>query len=103
MRVALEETNRRRSIQEAYNKEHGITPKTIEKSVRDLIAVSRKVAKEEYEFKKEPESMSRKELEKLIADVQKKMQQAAADLNFEAAAELRDKMISLKTMLRDVE
>ncbi len=103
MRVALEETNRRRSIQEAYNKEHGITPKTIEKSVRDLIAVSRKVAKEEYEFKKEPESMSHKELEKLIADVQKKMQQAAADLNFEAAAELRDKMISLKTMLRDME
>ena len=103
MKVAIEETNRRRSRQEAYNKEHGITPRTIEKSVRDLIAVSKKVAKEEYEFKKEPESMSRKELEKLVADVQKKMQQAAADLNFEAAAELRDKMISLKTMLRDMD
>ena len=102
MHIAIEETERRRSIQEAYNKEHGITPKTIEKSVRDLIAVSRKVAKEEYEFKKEPESMSRKELEKLIGDVQKKMQQAAADLNFEAAAELRDKMIDLKKMLRDM-
>ena len=103
MKVAIEETNRRRSRQEAYNKEHGITPRTIEKSVRDLIAVSKKVAKEEYEFKKEPESMSRKELEKMVADVQKKMQQAAADLNFEAAAELRDKMISLKTMLRDMD
>ncbi len=102
MRVAIEETERRRSIQEAYNKEHGITPKTIEKSVRDLISISKKVAKEEYEFKKDPESMSRKELEKLIAEVQKKMQQAAADLNFEAAAELRDKMIELKSMLRDM-
>lgn len=102
MRVAIEETERRRTIQEAYNKEHGITPKTIEKSVRDLISISKKVAKEEYEFKKDPESMSRKELEKLIAEVQKKMQQAAADLNFEAAAELRDKMIELKTMLRDM-
>ena len=100
MKMAIGETNRRRFLQEAYNKEHGITPKTIEKSVRDLIAVSKKVAREEYEFKKEPESMSRKELEKLIADVQKKMQQAAADLNFEAAAELRDKMISLKKMLQ---
>ncbi|MCI9149356.1 MAG: excinuclease ABC subunit UvrB [Lachnospiraceae bacterium] len=102
MRAALEETERRRSLQEAYNKEHGITPKTIEKSVHDLIAVSKKVAKEEYEFKKDPESMSRKELEKVIADVQKKMQHAAADLNFEAAAELRDKMIELKSMLRDL-
>lgn len=102
MKMAIGETNRRRSLQEAYNKEHGITPKTIEKSVRDLIAVSKKVAREEYEFKKEPESMSRKELEKLIADVQKKMQQAAADLNFEAAAELRDKMISLKKMLQSM-
>ena len=102
MKMAIGETNRRRSLQEAYNKEHGITPRTIEKSVRDLIAVSKKVAREEYEFKKEPESMSRKELEKLIADVQKKMQQAAADLNFEAAAELRDKMISLKKMLQSM-
>ncbi|MCI8280154.1 MAG: excinuclease ABC subunit UvrB, partial [Lachnospiraceae bacterium] len=102
MRVAIDETERRRSIQEAYNKEHGITPKTIEKSVRELISISKKVAKEEYEFKKDPESMSAKELEKLIADVQKKMQQAAADLNFEAAAELRDKMIELKKMQRDM-
>jgi excinuclease ABC subunit B len=102
MSVAIEETMRRRSIQEAYNKEHGITPKTIEKSVRDLIAISKKVAKETYEFKKDPESMSPKELEKLIAQVQKKMQKAAADLNFEAAAQLRDQMLSLKAMLRDI-
>lgn len=103
MNKALSETQRRREIQEAYNKEHGITPKTIEKSVRDLIAISKKVAKEEYQFKKDPESMSKKELEKLIAEVQKKMQKAAADLNFEAAAELRDKMIELKSNLRDIQ
>jgi excinuclease ABC subunit B len=99
MAVAIEETMRRRNIQEAYNKEHGITPKTIQKSVRDLIAISKKVAKETYEFKKDPESMSTKELEKLIAQVQKKMRQAAADLNFEAAAQLRDQMLELKAML----
>ena len=94
MRVALDETNRRREIQMKYNEEHGITPTTIKKSVRDLIAISKVIAKEEMRFEKDPESMSRKELEKLIADVQKKMQKAAADLNFEAAAELRDKIDS---------
>ena len=103
MRVAIEETNRRRSIQEAYNKEHGITPATIQKSVRDLISISKKVAKEEYRFQKDPESMSKKELEKLIGEIQKKMQAAAAELNFEAAAELRDKMIELKKNLRDMD
>ena len=102
MRVAIEETNRRRRKQEAYNKEHGITPTTIQKSVRELIAISKKVAKEEYQFQKDPESMSKKELEKLIGDIQKKMQAAAAELNFEAAAELRDKMIELKKNLRDM-
>ncbi len=102
MRVAIEETNRRRSKQEAYNKEHGITPKTIQKSVRELISISKKVAKEEYRFEKDPESMSKKELEKLIGEIQKKMQAAAAELNFEAAAELRDKMIELKKNLRDM-
>lgn len=102
MRVAIEETNRRRGIQEAYNKEHGITPTTIQKSVRELISISKKVAKEEYQFQKDPESMNRKELEKLIAELQKKMQTAAAELNFEAAAELRDKMIELKKNLRDM-
>ncbi len=102
MRVAIDETTRRRSKQEAYNKEHGITPKTIQKSVRELISISKKVAKEEYRFEKDPESMSKKELEKLISEIQKKMQAAAAELNFEAAAELRDKMIELKKNLRDL-
>lgn len=102
MRVAIDETNRRRGIQQAYNKEHGITPATIRKSVRDLISISKKVAKEEYKFQKDPESMSKKELEKLIGEIQKKMQAAAAELNFEAAAELRDKMIELKKNLRDM-
>ena len=102
MRVAIDEKERRRKIQQEYNEEHGITPTTIQKSVRDLIAISKKVAAEEMEFTKDPESMSRKELEKLIADIQKKMQKAATELNFEAAAEYRDKMISLKNMLRDL-
>ena len=102
MCVAIDETERRRKIQQEYNEEHGITPTTIQKSVRDLIAISKKVAAEEMEFTKDPESMSRKELEKLIADIQKKMQKAATELNFEAAAEYRDKMISLKNMLRDL-
>lgn len=103
MRVAIDETERRRKLQQAYNEEHGITPKTIQKSVRDLIAISKKVAAEEMEFDKDPESMSRRELEKLIGDIQKKMKNAAAELNFEAAAEYRDKMVKLKNMLRDIE
>ena len=103
MKAAIDETNRRRELQMAYNKEHGITPQTIKKAVRDLISISKEVAKEEVRFEKDPESMNRKELEKLIADVQKKMQKAAADLNFEAAAELRDKMIELKKHLNELE
>ena len=103
MRVAIDETERRRKLQQAYNEEHGITPKTIQKSVRDLIAISKKVAAEEMEFDKDPESMSRRELEKLIGDIQKEMKKAAAELNFEAAAEYRDKMVKLKNMLRDIE
>ena len=103
MRVAIDETERRRKLQQAYNEEHGITPKTIQKSVRDLIAISKKVAAEEMEFDKDPESMSRRELEKLIGDIQKKMKKAAAELNFEAAAEYRDQMVKLKNMLRDIE
>ena len=103
MRAALDETNRRRRIQMKYNEEHGITPQTIKKAVRDLISSSKEIAKEEVRFEKDPESMNRKELEKLIADVQKKMQKAAADLNFEAAAELRDKMIELKKRLQDMD
>lgn len=103
MRVAIDETERRRKLQQAYNEEHGITPKTIQKSVRDLIAISKKVAAEEMEFDKDPESMSRRELEKMIGDIQKKMKKAAAELNFEAAAEYRDQMVKLKNMLRDIE
>ena len=103
MRAALDETSRRREIQMKYNDEHGITPQTIKKAVRDLISISREIAREEMQFEKDPESMSRKELEKLIAEVQKKMQRAAADLNFEAAAELRDKMVELKKKLQDME
>lgn len=103
MRIALDETNRRREIQMKYNEAHGITPQTIKKAVRDLISISKTIAKEEMQFEKDPESMNRKELEKVIADVQKKMQRAAADLNFEAAAELRDKMIELKQKLQELE
>ena len=103
MRAAIDETNRRRQIQMRYNDEHGITPQTIKKAVRDLISISKEIAKEEVRFEKDPESMDRKELEKLVADVQKKMQKAAADLNFEAAAELRDKMIELKKRLQDMD
>jgi len=86
-----------------YNEEHGITPQTIKKAVRDLISISKVIAEEELRFEKDPESMNRKELEKLIADVQKKMQKAAADLNFEAAAELRDKMLELKQKLNELD
>ncbi len=102
MRVAIEETERRRRLQQEYNEAHGITPQTIQKSVRDLIAISKKVAAEEMDFTKDPESMSREELERMIADIQKKMQKAAAELNFEAAAEYRDRMIMLKNTLRDL-
>lgn len=99
MKIAIDETARRRQIQIRYNEEHGITPQTIKKAVRDLISISKTIAKEEIQFEKDPESMSREELEKLIAGIQKQMKKAAADLNFEAAAELRDKMIELKKQM----
>ena len=102
MRAALDETQRRREVQMAYNKEHGITPKTIQKAVRDLISVSKKVAASELQMEKDPESMSEKELEKLIKELEKQMKKAAADLNFEAAAELRDKLIELKKTLQEI-
>ena len=102
MRAALDETQRRREVQMAYNEEHGITPKTIQKAVRDLISVSRKVAASELQMEKDPESMSEKELEKLIKELEKQMKKAAADLNFEAAAELRDKLIKLKKTLQEI-
>ena len=102
MRVAIDETARRRKLQQEYNDRNGITPQTIKKSVRELIAISKKVAAEEIKDSKDPESMSRKELEKYIADTQKKMKKAAAELNFEAAAEYRDRLIMLKNTLRDI-
>ena len=102
MRRAIDETERRRQIQEQYNTEHNITPKTIQKSVRDLIRISKEIAAEELRMEKEPESMSRAELEKLIKKIEKQMRAAAAELNFEAAAELRDKMTELKQMLQEM-
>ncbi len=102
MRRAIDETKRRRAIQEAYNKEHGITPQTIRKAVRDLIAISKEVTKEQAGFEKDPESMSQKELENLIRKTEKQMRRAAADLNFEAAAELRDQMTELKKHLLEL-
>ena len=101
MRSAIEETNRRRKIQMRYNEEHGITPQTIRKAVRDLISISKTIEKQQLKFEKDPESMDRQELEKLIKEVEKEMKKAAADLNFEAAAELRDRMKDLKGKLRD--
>ncbi len=103
MKAAIGETERRRSIQQKYNEANGITPQTIKKAVRDLISISKVIAKEELRFEKDPESMGREELEKLIAKVQNQMKKAAADLNFEMAAELRDKMVELKTKLRELD
>ena len=103
MKKAIEETERRRGIQQAYNEEHGITPQTIKKAVRDLIRISKKVAAEEFRMEKDPESMSKTELEKLIKEVSKQMRKAAADLNFEAAAMLRDQMIELKQKYQEIE
>ncbi len=103
MDKAINETNRRRLLQEEYNKEHGITPQTIKKSVRDLISISKEIAKSEVQFEKDPESMSYQELSKLIDKLQNKMKKVAADLNFEEAAILRDKIVELKKQLRDME
>ena len=101
MKNAIDETNRRREIQQEYNEEHGITPKTIEKSVRDLISISKEIAKEEVRFEKDPESMNPTEIKKLTEKLEKQMRKAAAELDFESAAELRDKIIDLKKLLRD--
>lgn len=103
MKIAIEETNRRRAIQMKYNEEHNITPTTIRKAVRDLISISKEIAKEELRFEKDPESMNQKELEKLIQEIQKQMKKAAAELDFETAAELRDKMVSLKKQLDTIQ
>ncbi|EOS39999.1 UvrABC system protein B [Lachnospiraceae bacterium M18-1] len=103
MQMAIDETMRRREIQMAYNQEHGITPQTIQKAVRDLISISQKVDTGEMMMEKDVESMSREELEKTVEKVTKQMKKAAAELNFEAAAELRDKLIELKKALNDME
>ena len=103
MKVAIDETNRRRQIQQKYNEEHGITPTTIKKAVRDLIAISKAAIESDKDFKKDPESMDVKELNKLQKELQKKMHQAAAELNFEEAAMLRDRMLEVKKMLLELE
>lgn len=103
MRVAIEETNRRRQIQQKYNEEHGITPTTIKKAVRDLIAISKAAERNADSEEKDLESMSLKELNKLAKELQKKMHQAAAELNFEEAVVLRDRMLQVKTMLLELE
>ena len=100
MDKAIGETKRRRELQQKYNEEHGITPTTIKKAVRDLISISKVIAKEEMRFEKDPESMNYKELEKLMKDIEKKMKKAAAELDFETAAELRDKMIEIRNMMK---
>ena len=101
MKICIDETNRRRAIQMKYNEEHGITPTTIKKAVRELIAISKSIASTETALEKDPESMDEKELKKVIAETEKQMRKAAADLNFEVAAELRDRMLNLKKYLQD--
>ena len=103
MRRAIDETNRRRAIQDKYNKEHGITPTTIKKKVRDIISISQKAQEDTYEVAKDVESMNKKELQELIKKVQKDMKTAATELNFERAAELRDYMIELKKSLNEID
>ena len=103
MKAAIEETKRRRQVQMEYNEKQGITPKTLHKSVRDLISISKKVSSEEMKLEKDPESMSEKELQAAIKDINKKMKKAAAELNFEVAAELRDQLIEFKKKLLEIE
>lgn len=96
MRRAIDETERRREIQKKYNEEHKITPTTIKKAVRDLIAISKAASEPKADMEKDIESMSRKELEKLLKELSKQMHKAAAELDFERAAELRDRIIEIK-------
>lgn len=103
MKNAISETNRRREIQNKYNEEHGITPTTIKKAVRDRISITKEAIKSVDKLEKDPESMSAKEIETLIGKIQKEMKKAAAELNFEAAAELRDQMLTLKKELNQKE
>ncbi len=103
MRAAIDETNRRRQIQSEYNEAHGITPRSIEKSIRDLISISVEIAGSDMAFEKDPESMDPKELRKLIEKVEKQMKKAAAELDFESAAQLRDQMRDLREQLEKIE
>ena len=96
MKEAIDETNRRRAIQMKYNSEHGITPQTIQKAVRDLISITKQIEQEQLRFEKDPESMSRDELVKLIEKIEKQMKKAAAELDFERAAELRDEIAEIR-------
>lgn len=99
MQKAIEETNRRRGIQQAYNEEHGIIPRTIVKKVHEVIQISKAATeKQKFGLDKDPESMSVKELQKWIQKLEKEMKQAAAELQFERAAELRDKILELKPL-----
>ena len=103
MKNAIDETNRRRALQMKYNEEHGITPETIQKEVRDLISISKQVDKQINDIEKDPESMDRKEIEELINKVKRRMDQAAADLDFETAIEMRDRLTTLKTELEKMD
>ena len=103
MKEAIGETNRRREIQMAYNEAHGIVPQTIKKDVRDLISVTKTVDSKDIRMEKDMESMSTDELNEEIAKVQKQMKKAAAELDFEQAAVLRDHMVELKKYLHDLE
>ena len=103
MGMAIDETNRRRAIQARYNEEHGITPTTIKKRVHDVISISKKVKEDNYELEKDFESMNKKELKEVIKKVQKDMNSAATELNFERAAKLRDHMIELKKYLNNID
>ena len=102
MRKAIDETERRRKIQKEYNEEHGIVPKTIQKAVRDRIRISKKAGTDIMEEEKDPESVSFEELQRHIAKMMKQMNQAAAELNFEKAAKLRDRMIEYKKHLEEI-
>ena len=103
MAAAIEETKRRRKIQQAYNEEHNITPTTIKKAVRDLISISQAAESAAADRVKDPESMDERELKQLAKELTKKMHQAAAELNFEEAASLRDQMIEIKKLLLEME
>ena len=103
MRIAIDETNRRRQIQQKYNEEHGITPTTIKKAVRDLIAISKAAERGAAEDERELESMDEKALAKLVKELEKKMNRASAELDFESAAQFRDRMLEVKKKMQEAD